>query len=78
MSDEDSLKNISYRLHSFHEESATPLTERHEHDDKDHAHSQERQRLDIRQAIAGAYEAGAPKQDENDRSSRNRQLGEAR
>jgi hypothetical protein len=33
---------------------------------------------DVRQAIAGAYEAGAPKQDENDRSSRDRQLREAR
>ena len=52
--------------------------QRHEHDDKDHAHGQESQRLDVRQAIAGAYEAGAPKQNENDRSSRDRQLREAR
>jgi len=52
--------------------------QRHEHDDKNHAHGQKSQRFDVRQAIAGAYEAGAPKQDENDRSSRNRQLGEAR
>ena len=52
--------------------------QRHEDDDKDHAHGQERQRLDVRQAIAGAYEAGAPEQNENDRSSRDRQLREAR
>lgn len=52
--------------------------QRHEDDDKDHAHGQERQRLDVRQAIAGAYKAGAPKQNENDRSSRDRQLREAR
>jgi hypothetical protein len=52
--------------------------QRHEHDDKDHAHGQKSQRLDVRQAIAGPYEAGAPKQDENDWSSRDCQLREAR
>ena len=52
--------------------------QRHEDDDKDHAHGQERLRIDVRQAIAGAYEAGAPEQNENDRSSRDRQLREAR
>ena len=51
---------------------------RHEHDDKDHAHGQKSQRLYVRQAISGANEAGAPKQDENDRSSRYCQLREAR
>ena len=51
---------------------------RHEHDDKDHAHGQKSRRLDVRQAMPGAYEAGAPKQDKNDRSSRYCQLREAR
>ena len=52
--------------------------QRHEDDDKDHAQGQKCQRLDVRQAIAGTDEAGAPKQNENDRSSRDRQLREAR
>ena len=50
----------------------------HEHDDKDHAHGQKSQRLDVRQAIAGPDEAGAPKKNENDRSSRGRQLYKSR
>src|SRR5262245_39860312 len=50
----------------------------HQHDHKGHAYGQKRQRLDVRQAVAGADEAGAPKKNKNDRGGRDRQLREAR
>jgi hypothetical protein len=49
----------------------------HDQHDESHPHGQKSQRLDIRQAKAGADESGAPQKHEQGRRCRNRQSSEA-